>query len=56
MSIPIAGLIFLLVSIVFFGLVLRSFWTHRHSLTAEARIWLRLAMIFGIVAVLLLFV
>ncbi|WP_404361258.1 hypothetical protein [Methylotuvimicrobium sp. KM1] len=56
MSISIAGLIFLLVSIVFLGLVLRDFWTHRRCLTVQARIWLRLAMIFGIVAVLLLFV
>ena len=54
MSAPIAGLVFLLVSIVYFGLVLRDFWTHRRCLTVQARIWLRLAMIFGIVAAILL--
>lgn len=56
MSISIAGLVFLFVSMVFFGLVFRNYWTQQRNLTAKARIWLRLAIIFGIVAAVLLLI
>lgn len=49
----LAGFIFLILSAVFFGLVIRDFRANDRHLTSAARIWLRIAIIFGFVAIVL---
>ncbi|MBE0434481.1 MAG: hypothetical protein IBX56_01610 [Methylomicrobium sp.] len=49
----LAGFIFLILSAVFFALVFRDYSANDRHLTPAARIWLRIAVIFGFVAIVL---
>lgn len=53
MKIP-AALIFALLSLVFGGFILRDFIRGGQCLSPSARVWLRVALIFGVMAVLLM--